>query len=505
MKAVSGALATHLALDETTLAFCVKVTRKDNTKLFFCDHDVDLVVSGDTYKAAGSVIWSDIESSLDYEVDNMDFAGILTASGVTEADLRGGLYDDAEVEVFLVNWQSLGDGTLQLKNGFLGRMQFDDEGYNVELRGLKTRLTATIGRIVQTACRADLDDTECGVRLDPPFWAATQPFTLRLAQDAKTGSVVKPTTENGRHFKCTTGGTSGSSEPTWNLTIGGTTADGSVVWTTIQGLTVTGTVTGVTDARIFTDTSRVESHDFFENGLLNWTGAGANAGLKMEVKLSRADQSDTEQRSIPLTILPRDLPYFSLDRTMPLLNGRSVTSVEIFHTTGARTINLHILERVSPGTYDVKASAAPLAHTGGGWETVALAYAVPATGEFFVGAWYSETATHVEIDSAGSFETPISRGTKATEPAGAGVAIAEDIGLAAATGAIYSATVPPGGAIELFLPMVNPIQIGDTYKLTAGCDKSIEVCRDKFDNILNYRGEPFVPGEIELVRFQDEL
>ena len=503
MKTASAGLLSHFTLEETTISTCVKITRKDGSQLFFSDHDLDFSIDGDAYTGVGSIIQVSIESSLGYAVDTFDFAGILSAAGVSEADLRGGLYDNADFEIFQVNWSNLVDGKMPLKNGFLGRAKFDDRGYTVEARGIKQKLQATIGRIVQAACRADLGDAKCGVRLDPPFWGSLQAYTVRPARDAALGNVVKPTTENGRHFNCTTAGTSGASEPTWNLTIGGTTADGSVVWTAIQVLTVTGTVTGVTDARVFTDSSRAESHDFFMNGLVTWV-TGANAGLNMEVKLGRADESDTEQRSIPLTKLPRDLPFFSMDRTMPLLNGRSVTTVEIFHTTGVRNINLHILERVSPGIYDVKASAAPLAQTGGGWETVALAYVVPATGEFFVGAWYSDTASRVEIDSAGSFETPISRGTKATEPAGAGVAIAEDIGLATPTGAIYSATVPPGGAIELFLPMVSPIQVGDTYKLSAGCDKSTDACKNKFDNILNFRGEPFVPGEIELVRFQDE-
>lgn len=36
----------------------------------------------------------------------------------------------------------------------------------------------------------------------------------------------------GKHFECVTAGVSDSSEPTWNATVGGTTNDGSCVWTT---------------------------------------------------------------------------------------------------------------------------------------------------------------------------------------------------------------------------------------------------------------------------------
>lgn len=36
---------------------------------------------------------------------------------------------------------------------------------------------------------------------------------------------------------------------------------------------------------------------------------------------------------------------------------------------------------------------------------------------------------------------------------------------------------------------------GDLVRVTAGCDKRAETCRGKFDNFLNFRGFPHVPGE----------
>jgi hypothetical protein len=46
-----------------------------------------------------------------------------------------------------------------------------------------------------------------------------------------SGDTVIPTTPNGRMYRCTTAGTAGSGEPAWNGTDGGTTTDGSVIWT----------------------------------------------------------------------------------------------------------------------------------------------------------------------------------------------------------------------------------------------------------------------------------
>ena len=48
--------------------------------------------------------------------------------------------------------------------------------------------------------------------------------------------------------------------------------------------------------------------------------------------------------------------------------------------------------------------------------------------------------------------------------------------------------------VVLMLPMTSNIDIGDTFEIISGCDKSLKTCNDKFSNILNFRGEPNVPG-----------
>lgn len=46
----------------------------------------------------------------------------------------------------------------------------------------------------------------------------------------------------------------------------------------------------------------------------------------------------------------------------------------------------------------------------------------------------------------------------------------------------------------LVLPMPNAIAAGDTFKAVAGCDKTFATCVAKFNNAVNFRGEPYVPG-----------
>ncbi len=44
------------------------------------------------------------------------------------------------------------------------------------------------------------------------------------------------------------------------------------------------------------------------------------------------------------------------------------------------------------------------------------------------------------------------------------------------------------------LPMPYDVAAGDTYDVRAGCDKTFATCVERFDNALNFRGEPHVPG-----------
>lgn len=51
-----------------------------------------------------------------------------------------------------------------------------------------------------------------------------------------------------------------------------------------------------------------------------------------------------------------------------------------------------------------------------------------------------------------------------------------------------------GSTFVLFEAMPEAIQVGDTYEVYAGCNKQFDTCRDKFNNVANYRGFPHIPG-----------
>lgn len=289
MRTIPADLQTHLNGHSTTLALCCKIKRADDTTYGFTTVDKTLSIDlsdGDgsiDYKPATLSELSALRRSATLAPDNMDAGLLLDSPDIEPGDLRAQLFDGAEATVFLVNWADLTDGTVVLHHGSIGQVRLGDRVANAELLPLSAAFNMTIGEVVTAECRADLGDARCKVRLDPPDWEAETAYTVREDRDAGTGSVVSPTTENGCQFKCTTAGTSDTTEPTWDTTVGNTTEDGTVVWTAILALSQTGTVSVVTSNRAITATGISLGAGHWTGGLITWL-TGDNAGAKHEVK-----------------------------------------------------------------------------------------------------------------------------------------------------------------------------------------------------------------------------
>jgi len=58
-----------------------------------------------------------------------------------------------------------------------------------------------------------------------------------------------------------------------------------------------------------------------------------------------------------------------------------------------------------------------------------------------------------------------------------------------------------GVRIVLWQAMPHPIAAGDTFTVTAGCDKRFATCHDRFNNIVNFRGFPHIPGNDFVMRY----
>ncbi len=165
MKNITQIMQTHLNGEVLTIANCWKITRRDGVVLGFTDHDQPLTIDALTYDAKSGFTPTAIINSASLKVDNLDIEGMLNDAKITEQDIISGLYDFAELLMFSVNYTQLNAGKIIMRYGWLGELRFDGNSFVVEVRGLTSKLSGSMGDIYSTTCRAKLGDEHCKINM----------------------------------------------------------------------------------------------------------------------------------------------------------------------------------------------------------------------------------------------------------------------------------------------------------------------------------------------------
>ena len=191
MKVLAAGLQAHLDSGATTLCWCWRLTRRDGARLGFTDHDRDLTFDGTTFEAAVGFTPTDIRDGVGLSVNNLEVESALVSDRLSEDDLAAGLYDDAKVEIFRVNWMAPEQRVL-MRLGSIGEVTRDDAIFRAEIRGLAHYLQQPSGRLYQFTCDADLGDARCGVDLAGPALTATATIVELVSPRAFLVSGVIP-------------------------------------------------------------------------------------------------------------------------------------------------------------------------------------------------------------------------------------------------------------------------------------------------------------------------
>lgn len=165
MKQLPIGLEAHIVSGATTLCWCWRLARSDGSVMGFTDHDRDIAFGGTVYEAAAGMTASEIRDAVGLGVDNLEVTSAMTSDRLAEADLAAGVYDNAEVEIYRVNWMAPADHVL-MRKGNLGEVKRSGKAFAAEVRGIAHLLQQTKGRIFQYACDADLGDGRCHVALE---------------------------------------------------------------------------------------------------------------------------------------------------------------------------------------------------------------------------------------------------------------------------------------------------------------------------------------------------
>lgn len=184
-----GLLASHLTTGATTLAWCWRITRADGEVLGFTDHDRSLAFEGTTFESESGLVPSEIRAGSDLAVDAQDAEGVLTSDRITETDILDGRWDNAQVEVWRVNWQDVSQRVL-MRRGAIGQIRRGRLAFVAEMRSMAHVLGQTVGRTFQANCDAALGDARCKINLESAAYKGTGAVTDRLRDRAFYASGI---------------------------------------------------------------------------------------------------------------------------------------------------------------------------------------------------------------------------------------------------------------------------------------------------------------------------
>jgi hypothetical protein len=338
VKKVHPELFNEMKRASSNIAAGWLVTRTDGVRKGYTSHDQGFTLEGVYYSPTNSFSGSASVSKNNLSVDNMTVLA-LVGDDVTDADLRGGVYDNAKVQLFWCRPDRTDWGRMDIQGGTIGEIKIKGLQYEAELRSASQKLQQPFGRIYTTECDTILGADRCGVKLSALPWTPGMTAAASPIDDASIATLVRPTVANGFWYECHSGtasatvddvgslpaalqavlgsfgrlfmnregklsnaqggivadptvtlsyGVTGGAEPAWPAALGAIVGDGQVSWKAVRARQLTGTVSGTFNRARFecADLAWVEDR-YFQYGLLTWS-SGANAGFRMEVRQHRS-------------------------------------------------------------------------------------------------------------------------------------------------------------------------------------------------------------------------
>ena len=136
-----------------------RVLRRDGVTLGFTSHDRDLWLGGVLHRAAPGMLPSAVRRTADLGADSVDVEGALTHDAISSADLAAGLFDGAQVQLGIADWET---GELAvLYRGEIGAIGEEAAGFSAELLSAKSQLEIDPIPRTSPTCRAQFCGPGC--------------------------------------------------------------------------------------------------------------------------------------------------------------------------------------------------------------------------------------------------------------------------------------------------------------------------------------------------------
>lgn len=200
MKVIPILIKNAQASSLMKIATLWRLKLNDGSILGFTSFNKDIVLEDDigvVYKARTGFTPSAIQSSEQFNVDNLEVEGFLDDESITEQGLNSGKFDFAEVIIMKIDYSNKPyrmDKLEELRFGVLGEAKHGLLAYQIEIRGLTQFYQYSVGDLCQPGCRAVLGDSKCKVNL------ATYTFTSSVSSVSDNVNITSPLTNEDDYF-----------------------------------------------------------------------------------------------------------------------------------------------------------------------------------------------------------------------------------------------------------------------------------------------------------------
>jgi hypothetical protein len=231
----------------------ITITRGDGIVYRLAEGQLPITIGGNTWMPDVVTIQA-IKHTIDGSVPSTAIEAVLKTGGPFDSvDVDRGMFKNALVQIYVVDRGSpaLADAYF---TGRIGDTTYGSpQSLTFTVRGATAKAKGNMMEHFQAMCRTDLGSTLCKV----PIWPVGGTHYTMIARSTPypLGHFVRVNVDGGstpasfaeRVFEVATAGTTASSQPSYNTTIGATTTDGSCVLTARDSFTRYGQVVSITD------------------------------------------------------------------------------------------------------------------------------------------------------------------------------------------------------------------------------------------------------------------
>jgi len=533
MRLVPVALATHLDQEVTSLATVWKIIRQDNVTFRLTDCDVPLTVGGEVYSSVNSYQRTAIDTQLGLKSDNMDISGFFDDASITQQDIDNGLFDGAELRIWIVNHLDTTQGVIALMRGKLGEFEHTQEGlFNATFRSITEAFRNRIGNKSSPTCRTELGSLKCKTPIQPPL--------IQRGRTYAVGDFVRVLTDP-------SGITTYSVpfvNPSFESALG-------AEWTVVQGFVrrdtaldgvgpyvgsqlLRGNTNGATnqvEQVVDLDTIVGLDLDLIDTGRATISGgARALSGTLTAIPKGRVvyetldDNDDVTAVLLDtdfITFFPQktwvqqaysDKPIPPLSRKLRITLWMQRDPAELYAHIAFDDILSEITTYASGYGFQTSfenriyecTTAGATAGTQPTYDTVVGNPTTDGTAVFTAREAFMRHATVATVTDRKTFSITVTE-SRAVDAWFADGSITIESGANLGKTIEVKSWTDAGNIVECFLPFAFDLAPGDQLRISPGCDKTKPTCRDKFviagstnfalGNVKNFRGEPDVPIE----------